>query len=145
MSPHKDDIRVWLNKDEEPPHAVKENKPSRKRMLILAMDFNGIAFWKICPEGESVNGEKYKNFLEEFVPNWLSGKSFKRPILLQDNAKPHKSKVVKEYLKKNQIRTWNHPAYSPDIGGSKSSRNFINKNICFKNSYHYSVDTSHTF
>lgn len=115
MSPQKDQSRVWMSKGEEPPQVVTQNVHGRKRMLILAMDYNGIAFWELCQEKESVNAVRYRSFLSENIPIWLQDKRFKYPIIIHDNARPHKAVLIREYLKENNIRLWNHPPYSPDI------------------------------
>ena len=49
------------------------------------------------------------------LDKWLPDRKFKYPIILHDNARPHKSKLIKQYFKDENIRTWNHPPYSPDI------------------------------
>lgn len=84
-------------------------------MLIMAMDFNGIAFYELLPPGSTVDGEVYKSFLERKITEWLSGKDSRHLWLLHDNARPHKARVVKEFLIEKQISTWDHPPYSPDI------------------------------
>lgn len=115
MEPDRNQARVYLYPGEEPPNIPRANIHATKRMLIMAVDFNGIAFWKLQPEKSSVTGEAYVSFLKENLPGWLSGKRFRSPVLLHDNAKPHVAKIVKDFLKEEKIDTWFQPAYSPDI------------------------------
>jgi hypothetical protein len=44
-----------------------------------------------------------------------SGKNFRYPILLHDNARPHKARIVKDFLKSHRLEVWDHPPYSPDL------------------------------
>lgn len=115
MQPQRDQIRSWRNKNEDPPEFVLQSKYERKRMLILAMDFQGVAYWKLCAPKEIVTSEVYKNFLIELLDEWLPNKKFKVPIILHDNARPHKSNLIKQHLIDENIRVWSHPPYSPDI------------------------------
>jgi [histone H3]-lysine36 N-dimethyltransferase SETMAR len=84
-------------------------------MLILAMDFNGVAFWHLYGEGETVTGEAYRDFLDREITSWLQYTNFNSPILLHDNARPHKSGLVRDFLKARQYELWNHPPYLPDL------------------------------
>lgn len=115
MSPDRSQMRSYLFPGEQPPTAPRDSPHEHKRMLIMAMDWNGICFWKLLPEKTTVTGQVYKDFLEDNIPKWLEGKSFKVPRLLDDNAKVHRARVVKEYLDENGIKRWFHPVYSPDI------------------------------
>jgi transposase len=115
MQPQRDQVRSWRNKNEKPPEFVQQSNYERNRMLILAMDSQGVAYWKLCEPKKTVTSEVYKNFLIELLQEWLPKKKFKTPIILHDNAKPHKSNLIKEFLFDKKIRTWNHPPYSPDI------------------------------
>ena len=81
----------------------------------MAMDFEGICFWLLLEENSTLNAEWNKKFLDRKIPNWLQGKNFRRPILLHDNARLHKSTVVTNFLQEKQINCWFHPPYSPDI------------------------------
>lgn len=105
----------WLGPNEKAPNVPQQELRERKRMMIMAMDFDGIAFWHLCDENESVNSEVYKTFLETYVPKWMEGKRFKGPVICHDNARPHKSKMIMEFLAKNQFDTLGHPPYSPDV------------------------------
>lgn len=115
MQPQRDQLRSWRNKNEEPPEFVLQSNYERKRILILAMDFQGVAYWKLCAPKETVTSEVYKNFLIELLDEWLPKKKFKVPIILHDNARPHKSNLIKQHFIDENIRVWTHPPYSPDI------------------------------
>lgn len=115
MEPQRDQSRSWRNKEETQPEIVHQSNYQRKRMLILAMDFQGVAYWKLCAPKETVTSEVYKNFLIELLQQWLPKKRFKSPIILHDNARPHKSNLIMEFFNEKKIRTWFHPPYSPDI------------------------------
>ena len=40
----------------------------------MDMDKNGIAFWHLCEEKQTVTSEVYKTFLETYIPIWMTGK-----------------------------------------------------------------------
>lgn len=115
MQPQRDQVRSWRNKNEEPLEFVQQSNYERKRMLILAMDSQDVVYWKLYEPKNTVTSEVYKNFLIELLQEWLPKNKFKIPIILHDNAKPHKSNLIKEFFIDKKIRTWNHPPYSPDI------------------------------
>lgn len=115
MEPDRNQAKVYLYPGEETPEMPHANIHAAKRMLIVAMDFEGIAFWKLMKPKTTINGESYVAFLKEKLPGWLRGKSFRSPVLFHDNARPHVATVVKEFLEQQKIDTWFQPAYSPDI------------------------------
>ena len=110
----RDQRRYWLRPDEQGPSTVAPELRERKAMLIMAMDITGVAFWHLCDEGQTVTGQVYRDFLAEHIPVWMAEKGVRKPMLLHDNARPHKAVMVREYLEENNIGTWCHPAYSPD-------------------------------
>jgi [histone H3]-lysine36 N-dimethyltransferase SETMAR len=115
MVPQRDQSRTWRKKNENKPEIVHRKNCQRKRMLILAMDSKMVVYWKLLGNRQTVNSEVYKNFLIELLEVWLTKKAFKSPIILHDNARPHKSNLIKEFFKEKKILTWVHPPYSPDI------------------------------
>lgn len=115
MKPNRNQAKVYLFPNENPPEIPHENIHAPKRMLIMAMDFDGIAFWKLLPEKTTVTAEAYVSFLKEKLPKWMSDRRLKSAVLLHDNARPHAAKITKEYLRQQNIDTWFHPACSPDI------------------------------
>lgn len=114
-APERDQCRFWVSVGEEPPQVPRQHKAEHKRMLIVAMDFNGIAFWHLYDEGETVTADRYISFLDDVVKEFKMQNKIKNVVLLHDNARPHKARIVSEFLLKNHILTWNQPPYSPDL------------------------------
>ena len=86
-------------------------------MSITFYDLKGIVQKKFVPEGRTVNGEYYLGVLDRLWerigrvrPEYPAGKQL---FLLHDNAPPHKTKKVNEFLMKKRISLINHPPYSP--------------------------------
>lgn len=115
MEPSHDQRGVWIGRGEAPPHVPRESRNAEKRMLIMALDYNGIAFYKLLPHKTTVDANLYMQFLCDYIPTWLVGKSFRRPVLHHDNARPHKARIVTDLLREKEISTWYQPPYSPDI------------------------------
>lgn len=85
-----------------------KHKHNKKRLTtIAAISFNGIIATKTV-EG-SVNKEVYKLFLQENI------EQFKHKIVIQDNARCHHARIVKDYAKENELTLRFNPAYSPEF------------------------------
>ncbi|XP_015793258.1 histone-lysine N-methyltransferase SETMAR-like [Tetranychus urticae] len=115
MAPDRNQQRQWVYPGEEPEPVTKENIHGNKRMLIMGVDWNGIAFWELLPEKTTVTADVYKSFLVDKLPVWINENKHQRPYLLHDNARPHKAAPVVQLLERKGITIWPHPAYSPDI------------------------------
>lgn len=115
MEPDRDQRRQWLKEGEQIEPTLCENTYGQKRMLIMAMDFDGIAYYELLPERQTVNAEVYIGFLSRLLAKWLGRKDSKGVWLLHDNARPHVARVVKDFLDERGISTWEQPGYSPDI------------------------------
>ncbi len=44
----------------------------------------------------------------------MARKGVQTPVILRDNARPHKSRLVQEFLIEKRLDTWSHPAYLRD-------------------------------
>nr|CDJ90503.1 transposase [Haemonchus contortus] len=107
--------RVWIDADEEPPELVHKESRGSKWMLITAMDFWGVAFWRLCPEKMAVTSEVYCQFLDDNTENWMAAHNFKRAIIAHDNAKPHPSRIVQRFFEEKNIEAQTQPPYSPEL------------------------------
>lgn len=115
MQPDRSQRAQWRYPDEEKGQVPRQDVHKDKRMLIMAMDFDGIAFYELCPPKTTVTGEIYKFFLAKHFDNWAAGRGRGQVYLLHDNARPHKANVVKHFLEEKKIELLHQPPYSPDI------------------------------
>lgn len=69
-----------------------------KCMMIVALWKKQVLSYEILPEGTTVDSIVYLNFLERRILPEVNRKKFGRPIILHDNAKPHKHRIIREFL-----------------------------------------------
>ena len=108
--------RKDLNDDPRPgrPKASNRAELVKKVREIIAIDADFTV-----PEGKTVNGEYYLQVLHRLWsrkvrvrPEYPEGKQL---FVLNDNAPPHKTKKVYEFLIRKQICVIDHPPYSTDL------------------------------
>ncbi len=85
---------------------------------------NSIMFWScinlrgqgnlIVVEG-NLNGESYSKILETAIPQVITHLNIKIPVLQEDNAPCHVSKIAKDKKEELGLRTLEWPPYSPDL------------------------------
>jgi hypothetical protein len=83
--------------------------------MVVALWRRQILTYQILPEGETMDSVKYLHFLENYVVPEIEKKKFGRPYLLHDNARPHKHRIIMEFLQEKRWEELDHPAYSPDM------------------------------
>ena len=112
--PEKDQLKQWLQPGEKGTTVAAFNKFGPKRMLILAMDINGICYFELLAPQEKLNGVRYLQFLESLMHRWRGNR--RRAVWpLADNARRHRTSIVEAYLANNNIERWLQPPYSPDL------------------------------
>jgi histone-lysine N-methyltransferase SETMAR len=84
-------------------------------MMIVALWKKQVFTYEILSKGKTVDHMVYLNFLERRVLPEVTRKKFGRPIILHDNAKPHKHRLVREFLQEKRWEELDHPPYSPDM------------------------------
>lgn len=112
--PEKDQNRRWLRTEERAETVPMPDRYSSKRMVIFAMDFNGICYYEILDQKETVNSDRYLEFLKNLVIHCHINTRRKNWIL-DDNARPHRTRAISEWMDENNFERWKHPAYSPDL------------------------------
>ena len=83
--------------------------------MIVALWRTQVLAYQILPKGITVDHFVYLNFLEHRLLPEVEKKKFGRPIILHDNARPHKHRIVREFLQAKRWEELEHPPYSPDI------------------------------
>ena len=79
------------------PKILKAELRQWKCMMIVALWKKQILTYEILPYGVTVDNVVYLNFLERRVLPEVNKKKFGRPIILHNNAKPHKHRIVTEH------------------------------------------------
>ncbi len=90
----------------------------RKLLIVVGMDIRGVVFWELLPENQTINAERYRDFLDRRISDWAMANHVAEPIILHDNARPHKAQIVRELLESKNWTLLPHPAYSPDMNPS---------------------------
>ena len=112
----------WVAEGEGPSTAVRRSPFEPKSMFCIFLMTNGPILIHQVPRGQSIDGRYYRtNCLEPLVEQIKT----KRPAsgthaikLHFDNAPPHKTSTVNDYLAERSITVMPHPAYSPDLAPS---------------------------
>jgi histone-lysine N-methyltransferase SETMAR len=119
QTPSKQMNMVWISDDEPRPQVCRPSFRSRKRMFTIFLNSRGVVAVDVLPEGETITGKYYT---EVVLPKVVAGIKEQRPslgtartLLHHDNASPHKTKQVQNFLEINGITTLCHPPYSPDL------------------------------
>lgn len=94
---------------------IKASLREWKCIMILALWKKQVFTYEIFPAGTTIDSIAYLNFLEHRVFPEVTRKKMGRPIILHDNAKPHKNRIVMEFLQDKRWEELEHPAYSPDM------------------------------
>jgi histone-lysine N-methyltransferase SETMAR len=109
----------WRAPDSPRPTKAIRKQGQLKVMHLTFFDVEGIIFDQAVPIGQTVNAAYYLDILRTKIRRAVRDK---RPnlhenkvILLQDNAAPHRAKVVLEALEEWGWKTLSHPPYSPDL------------------------------
>ncbi|XP_015784703.1 histone-lysine N-methyltransferase SETMAR-like [Tetranychus urticae] len=110
----------WVKDRSELSQRPTSSRRDKKIMASVFWDSRGIIkiFW--LDDGETVNGDLYRSQLEEIDPliRERNPQQTRRPLFLQDNARPHTAQLTKEKIKELNWAMVLHPPYSPDLAPS---------------------------
>lgn len=115
--------RSYVRRGQKAKSTPRPNRFGRKAMLCVFWDQAGIIWWELLQPGETVTGERYKQQLTNLNRNLLKNrpeyrKRQHKPILLDDNAPPHRGLQVRETVDDLDWEHLPHAAYSPDLAPS---------------------------
>ena len=109
----------WNTKNSPRPVKFRRSQNCDKMLMIFAYDFSGVLTVHRVPTGQTVNKEYYKICIRTILRPARRRKRQeiidRTPLILHDNASPHKANVVKELLESYQWEVLDHPPYSPDL------------------------------
>ena len=113
----------WLDPGQMANPVAKRDRFSKKTLLCVWWNFEGVIHFELLPNGQTINADLYCAQLDRMYEA-LSRKypaliNRKRAILQQDNTKPHTARQTQEKIKNlDGIELLPHPAYSPDLAPS---------------------------
>ena len=118
-----DRSKRWVLRGQNPPPVARPNRFSKKIMISVWWNVDGIVHFELVPNGQVVNADLYSEqlgrvyeVLKQKYPTLIRRK---RALLQHDNAKPHTAKKTKEKLEEmDGLEVLPHPAYSPDLAPS---------------------------
>ncbi|KAI6651263.1 Transposase [Oopsacas minuta] len=118
----KEQNKVWIVKASSPPALPRPDHWATKVMYTIFFESHGPVCQICTPKGQTVTGHFYatvvlpeieKHYIERRPATGLRGIK-----ILHDNARPHKSKEVKEKIASIGLEGLKHPPYSPDLAPS---------------------------
>ena len=127
--------RSWSKRDEPAQSTSKADIHQKKVMLSVWWDFKGIVYFELLPRNETINSNVYCRQLmkldkeiKEKLPELATRKGV---IFHHDNARPHKSLIIRKNLLELGWEVMPHPPYSPDLAPSdynlfRSLQNHLN-------------------
>jgi histone-lysine N-methyltransferase SETMAR len=112
------EAKTWKKPEERTPTRPRWNRSTRKVLMTIFWDRDGILLTDYLTQGNTINGQYYASLIEQLrcvILEKRRGKVSGGVLLLHDNAPVHKSNVVQAAIRKAGFAELNHPAYSPDI------------------------------
>jgi histone-lysine N-methyltransferase SETMAR len=112
----------WRRPDEGPPIKARSNPSVGKVMMTVFWDCQGIILIDYLQRGQTINAEYYSGLLKGPLRTQLikkrPGKLHARPLLQQDNARPHTARRTIDAIADLRWELLPHPPYSPDLAPS---------------------------
>ena len=76
---------------------------------------NRVLGYRILAKNSNVNFEVYLDFLSQVILPAIKQLRIHRPIILHDNARPHKHSKVQDFFVRHRWEELKHSLYSPDL------------------------------
>jgi len=115
------EAREWHHTGSPPTKRVRPEKSAAKTMATVFWDAQGILLLDFLPIGTTMNGEYYAGLLRELrqkIKEKRRGLISRGSLLLEDNARPHVSKLARAAGLAAGFTYIDHPPYSPDLAPS---------------------------
>jgi histone-lysine N-methyltransferase SETMAR len=89
----------WVNREDLPDPEPKTDLHSKKVMLSIWWDFQGIIYFELLPPNTIVDSELYCKQLQNLKVALQAKRLERHKVrLLHDNAKPHTAKITRQKL-----------------------------------------------
>ncbi len=80
-----------------------------KQMMIVAFYQNQVLGYQILAKYQTVNNDVYVQFLERVILPYIQRHRIRHPIILHDNARPHKHQNVKDFFTRHRWEELKYP------------------------------------
>lgn len=136
----------WKHSHSLPTKQRQIISPTRKVMLILFFDNQGVVYYEFMMKGTMINAASY---CATFKSPWKiikyrqPGKLSRNIVLLHDSATPHSAYITKAFLDEFKWEVWEHPPYIPDLLSCDFHVLDTIKNDLAKWWYHSDEDVKH--
>ena len=84
------------------PTKVRATIDNWKVMMIVAFHQNRVFGYRILPKNKRVDFQVYIDFLSQVILPEVNNQHIRRPIILHDNARPHKHHKVKDFFTRHR-------------------------------------------
>lgn len=109
--PSRQDNSYWVAADGDRPTIPRRTISDRKFHIIIACNFCGDFRFQVLERKQSINAERYVNFLKTI----LDIKRVGHLDLMHDNARPHVAVMTQAFCEEHGIKLLRQPPYSPDM------------------------------
>jgi hypothetical protein len=94
----------------------------------------------------NLTGQKYRDnvLAPHVVPHFDNHALADRPMFMDDNARPHRARIVQHFLQQEAVQTIPWPAMSPDMNPIEHAWDFIGRKINQRNPKCQSIDELRT-
>ena len=104
------------------PLKAKTVPSTGKVMITVFWDCDGMIMIDYLPQGATINSAYYSNLIKNDLRAALKhrrrGKLSAKPLLQQDNARPHTANLTMQTIQQLEWTVLPHPPYSPDLAPS---------------------------
>lgn len=115
-------IGSWMTEEmaasgDGPVQTPQRSSMENKFMAIIAVTQRGYHYFEVLERGESINSERYVDFLRnllQFLSTKLNPIQPENMRLMHDNATPHTALNTQDFAAAQNIRLLKQPPYSPD-------------------------------
>lgn len=118
----KEQSKQWCRVGEHPPLKAKTVPSAGKVMITAFWHCDGVILIDYLQKGVTINSAYYSHLLSHdlraALKNRRRGKLSSKPLLQQDNARPHTANLTIQTVQQLGWTLLPHPAYSPDLAPS---------------------------
>ena len=109
----------WHTANSARPVKFRRSMNNPKMLMIFAYDAEGVLPTHRVPDVTTVNKEYYKSYLRKILRPAICSKCPEllrmTPLILHDNATPHKAAIVKAVFQEYHWKVLKHPSYSSNL------------------------------